>query len=120
MRYVGSSKARYLLRQHRWMQEHRVAPRVRHHGWWLLHNCVSHPILAFRTGPGAVWFHDWTSQHLNHRPKFIKSDPPVIGDHRLWRWHNLVGHITIGLFPVEAAFAYHDKTAAAMNVPEWV
>jgi hypothetical protein len=111
---------RYKRRLKLWEERHRVFPRARHHVWWLLHNCVSHPILGVHASERAIWFHDWTSMHLNCRLRVRPSAKPVIQDRSLWAWHNIAGHLAIGLVPVEASFAFHDRTSEAMNVPRWV
>lgn len=112
--------SRYKRRQRIWQQKHRVFPWVRHQGWWVLHNCVSHPLLGVRPSKRTVWFHDWTSQHLNCRTRFQPSPMPEIPSYRKWLWHNVVGHMAIGLVPVEASFVFHDRTSKDMNVPMWV
>ena len=118
MRY--GSGFRYTRRQMLWREEHRVLPRVRHHGWWLVHNCVSHPLLGIRASERVIWFHDWTSMHLNCRSEIRPSAKPEIPNWRLWAWHNIAGHLAIGLVPIDASFEFHDRTSEAMNVPKWV
>lgn len=102
------------------MRNHRFLPRTRHHTWWLLHNCVSHPALGVSPNQAAIWFHDWTSKHLNQRAEMRPSPAPEIRDRRAWVWHNVAGHIAIGLLPIEASFRFHDRGAEAMGVPDWV
>jgi hypothetical protein len=117
---VGSSEDRFYHRQRIWVRKHKHLPRVRHHGWWLAHNLVSHPWLGVSPSSRAIWFHDWTSKHLNQRDRLRPSPTPRISSRRTWLFHNVVGHVAIGLFPVDAAFHFHDYTAAKMAVPEWV
>jgi len=115
-----SSYRRYHIRKERWARKKRVLPGVRHHLWWVLHNCVSHPVLGVVPNEKTVFFHDWTSKHLNLHKKLRPSYQPEIGNFAAWAWHNVVGHMAIGLFPVEAAFNFHDRTCEAMSVPHWV
>ena len=119
---TNTSASRFAHRQKLWKDRHRVAPTVRHHAWWLLHNLIAHPVLGLRPSPRVVWFHDWTSQHLNTRRRFVASPPPVIppGKERAWRFHNIVGDVAFGLAPIEAAFRFHDRTSEAMGVSDWV
>lgn len=42
-------------------------PKIRHYGWWWLHNCVSHPLIGFFPINIFFRFHDWTSIKLNGR-----------------------------------------------------
>ena len=64
---LSTSDNRYAHRLAIWKMSGVSFPGLRHHGWWLLHNLVAHPLLGVLTGPWFVWFHDWTSQHLNRR-----------------------------------------------------
>lgn len=95
-------------------------PLFRHHLWWLLHNCISHPLLGVFPTKGMVWFHDWTSQHLNCRDHIRPSPMPEIPSYRAWMWHNVAGHMAIGLIPVKGSFEFHDRTSEGMGVPLWV
>jgi hypothetical protein len=40
-------------------------PKVKHYGWWLLHNCVAHPLMGVLPIKVFFDFHDWTSRKLN-------------------------------------------------------
>jgi hypothetical protein len=120
MIYGNTSATRYTRRQMIWKERHRVLPLTRHHAWWLLHNMVSHPILGVWPSKRAIWFHDYTSQHLNLRRRFLASPTPEISNRRAWVFHNVLGHLAIGLFPIGAMFRFHDKTAEAMGVPDWL
>ena len=86
----------------------------------MLHNVVSHPLLGLRPSKRMVWFHDWTSKHLNHRDEMRPSPMPVIPSYRRWLWHNAAGHMAIGLVPVQASFTFHDRTSEGMGVPDWL
>lgn len=39
--------------------------RIKHHGWWVVHNCVAHPFIGLAPSKWAFDFHDWTSRQLN-------------------------------------------------------
>lgn len=39
--------------------------RVHHYGWWVLHNCVAHPLMGFLPFKIFFDFHDWTSEKLD-------------------------------------------------------
>lgn len=138
------SHERYKSRIDRFLVDGEPHPRLRHHGLWLLHNLVAHPILAFVTTQKAAEFHELTSQWLNKkppmalpqilapdRPKMVhKNSPrglwlhtprvPPIKNRGAWVLHNVVAHVAIGVLPCKATFDFHDKTATAMNVPGWV
>jgi hypothetical protein len=116
----STSASRYDHRRRRWARRHRLLPGVRHHAWWLLHNCISHPWLGIVPSPRAIWFHDFTSQHLNQFPRQRTSPRPQIENRWSWAWHNIAGHLAIGLLPTEGSFRFHDRTATAMKVPDWV
>ncbi|MCB9742381.1 MAG: hypothetical protein H6741_06210 [Alphaproteobacteria bacterium] len=111
---------RYLRRQRIWAKKHRALPLLRHHAWWLVHNCASHPLLGLRVSASTIWFHDWTSQHLNQRVELRPSPSPEIPDRLAWASHNILGHLAIGLFPCERTFDFHDRGSEAMNVPMWL
>ena len=111
---------RYKKRQGWWKKTGKKFPLVRHHFWWVLHNVVSHPLLGLFPTKSMVWFHDWTSQHLNVRKGIRPSPMPEIPNYWSWLWHNSAGHIIIGIFPVEASFDYHDWTSERMKVKHWL
>lgn len=114
------SEARYRTRQERWRREAVVLPALRHHGWWLLHNAVSHPLLGVAPLQFAIDFHDWTSMRLNRRRQIKASPAPEISHPLRWAVHNIIGHLAIGLLPCTATFAYHDQSAEAMAEPDWL
>lgn len=117
---MSGSQKRYWFRQLDWNDTGKSFPMVRHHFWWLLHNCVAHPLLGIWVSKHTVWFHDWTSKHLNVRREIFQSPMPEIPDRWSWIYHNVVGHILIGLFPIENVFLYHDLTADDMGVEDWL
>jgi hypothetical protein len=122
---VGS-EARYYARKKKWEQEVSLLSQLRHHGWWLLHNAVSHPWLGVAPSLSAIWFHDYTSMRLNRRRQIKQSPEPLVlaspieAHRREWLIHNVLGHLAIGFFPCRASFKYHDRGAEAMQEPEWL
>ncbi len=36
-----------------------------HHAWWVLHNCVAHPLIGVLPSRRTFDFHDFTSRKLN-------------------------------------------------------
>lgn len=40
-------------------------PRIRHWGWWWLHNCIAHPLIGILPIRPMFNFHDWTSRRMN-------------------------------------------------------
>jgi hypothetical protein len=38
---------------------------VIHHVWWVIHNAVAHPLIAFAPTKATFAFHDWTSRKIN-------------------------------------------------------
>lgn len=36
-----------------------------HHFWWVVHNCVSHPLIGIAPVKPFFDFHDWTSHKIN-------------------------------------------------------
>ncbi|HEV8658919.1 MAG TPA: hypothetical protein VGS96_09825 [Thermoanaerobaculia bacterium] len=39
--------------------------RISHHFWWLVHNCVAHPLIGVAPLKSFFDFHDWTSKKIN-------------------------------------------------------
>ena len=60
------SKGRFAVREERFIGDKKPAPAYRHRSWWLLHNCIAHPLLGIAPSKPTFWFHDWTSRRLNH------------------------------------------------------
>lgn len=54
---------RYQKRIATFMQEEK--PVYKHHVWWLIHNCVAHPLIGFVPCKSTFDFHDWTSKKIN-------------------------------------------------------
>lgn len=60
------SKDRFAERLNIWIEIQTVNfPKVRHYGWWVLHNCVAHPLMGILPINWFFEFHDWTSRKLN-------------------------------------------------------
>jgi hypothetical protein len=98
----------------------RVGERLGHHGWWLLHNLVAHPLLGLAVNHRSVALHDWTSRRLHRQTYAPAPSPSPVVERRFW-WvvHNLFAHAAIGLVPCEATFRWHDASARRMQVPGW-
>lgn len=45
--------------------EDQPAGKIKHHGWWLVHNCIAHPLIGIAPHKMTFDFHDWTSRKLN-------------------------------------------------------
>lgn len=43
----------------------RRMPRVSHHFWWFVHNCVAHPLIGVLPIRSTFLFHDYTSRKIN-------------------------------------------------------
>lgn len=98
----------------------RLAASACHRGWWLLHNLVTHPLLALTRGRRAVALHDWTSRGLNRDATLEPSPTPRVQRRLWWVVHNLLAHPAIALAPCAATFRWHDATARRMRVAGWV
>lgn len=40
-------------------------PIYKHHVWWLIHNCIAHPLIGLFPCKWTFDFHDWTSIKIN-------------------------------------------------------
>lgn len=40
-------------------------PAAIHHMWWVIHNCVAHPMIGFFPVKASFDFHDYTSRKIN-------------------------------------------------------
>ena len=121
------SEDRYEARRKLFEGDGRPYPRLRHYGFWWLHNCVVHPLLGLFPSNATVQFHALSSAWLNHiegpflvAKEMLGMKVPEIGNRRMWVWHNLISHVLIGIVPCSRTFAGHDETAKKMNVPGWV
>lgn len=108
---------RYELRRGRWRAEPQW--RLRHAGWWWLHNLIVHPLLGWFPVAAMVRLHDWSSGRLS---RSLPPESPLPRISSRWRWlvHNVGAHVAIGLWPCAATFRWHDATARHMGVPGWV
>jgi len=117
--FPSTSEDRYRDRLELFERDGKPNPKLRHTVFWVLHNCVAHPLLGLRPNRVTVDLHSLTSAWLNK--KNIRSVPtPIIDDRKVWRIHNCVAHVLIGLAPCRETFAFHDASAEEMKVPGWV
>lgn len=133
-RKLTSSEERYYFRKKNFKG---LTGIIKHHVFWILHNCIAHFILGTWVSNKTIKIHDFTSILLNNPPasrkylyeyfiRSIKSNhPPVSHYPKLpykFRWflHNSIVHFFLGLFPCKFMFKLHDKTARYMNEPDWV
>ncbi len=128
---AGTSQERYWARIKRFKLLGR--PVKEHHLWWLIHNCVAHPMVGLVPKGYAVRFHDYSSDKLNLptssdrkkgvRERFSAHSPiPVIPWRRrpAWIYHHVVVHSLLGLWPSPTVFAAHDQSAKTLGVEGWV
>ncbi len=62
----NGSEERFEQRQTVWHEQTQHFPKIKHLGWWLVHNCVAHPLIGLCPLHFAFEFHDWTSRKLNN------------------------------------------------------
>lgn len=60
----GSEK-RFERRVESFQEATKNYPKIKHYGWWFLHNCVAHPWIGLIPSHASFEFHDWTSVRLN-------------------------------------------------------
>lgn len=53
--------------QERYIRRREYTPWGRHTFWWLMHNCVSHPLIGVLPFKHTFNFHDWTSRKMHGR-----------------------------------------------------
>ena len=51
--------------QKRYIERRKVRPWRTHTLWWVLHNAVAHPLIAFLPFTPLFRFHDWTSRRMH-------------------------------------------------------
>ena len=51
--------------QKRYIERRKVRPWGAHTFWWVLHNAVAHPLIAFLPFTPLFRFHDWTSRRMH-------------------------------------------------------
>lgn len=56
---------RFPIRVEKFKKKKKFLPVLQHYLWWLLHNCVTHPLIGFVPIKPLFEFHDWTSVKLN-------------------------------------------------------
>lgn len=66
----NTSETRYDNRRKQWVSDFKgkkkLVQTLKHYGWWIVHNFIAHPLLAFLYKLEiSVKIHDWTSQKLN-------------------------------------------------------
>jgi hypothetical protein len=122
---MKTSSQRYHYRISKFVASGAKYPKLAHHFFWLLHNCVSHPILAFWLNQKSIEFHQLTSNWLNCRSgnqnlSYIIYPMMDVEQRKWWTIHNIISHFGIGILPCNLAFRFHDWTAEKMNVKGWV
>jgi hypothetical protein len=45
-------------------------PLTRYYFWWLIHNCISHPLIGILPIKPLFDFHDWTSSKMHPKPRY--------------------------------------------------
>lgn len=43
----------------------KTIPLAWHHGWWIVHNCIAHPLIGIAPIKSFFKFHDYTSHKIN-------------------------------------------------------
>jgi hypothetical protein len=117
-----TSHGRFYQRLALFKGDGKAYPRLRHFGFWLIHNCLVHPLLGVVPRPFVLDLHELSSRWLNQKrnPFVFPFVYPKIPSYFLWFFHNVFAHILIGVFPIRPMFAFHDWTATLMGVPDWV
>lgn len=59
----AGSEQRYENRVETFQKENK--PVYKHHAWWLIHNCIAHPLIGIIPSKATFDFHDWTSKKIN-------------------------------------------------------
>lgn len=126
---LTTSRGRFNSRVEAFKQDGKAFPRTRHHGHWLLHNLVVHPLIAVFPVTFLLELHGLSSRWLNFRTEyrydrqksFVLTSPkvPTPKSRFFWVIHNLVSHVLIGLFPLRPFFFFHDWSAKRMGTPNW-
>lgn len=131
----NTSETRYDNRRKQWVSDFKgkkkLVQTLKHYGWWIVHNFIAHPLLAFLYKLEiSVKIHDWTSQKLNKingtmhtsiQSTFLHNCP-LPNPQNIWWWiiHNLIIHPLIGIIPCKITFNLHDLSAKNMKTPGWV
>ena len=57
---------RYWDRKWSFMKAFRRLPLVRYYAWWVVHNCIAHPLIGLMPFVRSTFaFHDWTSRKMH-------------------------------------------------------
>lgn len=51
----------------RYVERRSSVPWATHTLWWVVHNAIAHPLIAFLPIGPAFTFHDWTSRKMHGR-----------------------------------------------------
>lgn len=121
--WMKESSFRFGVNKLNWKKRHRRLPMLRFASWWVLHNVIAHMFLGILPFKPFIWFHDWTSKHLNREPfgadqwwpiaELKASESPIFMSpehYFLWVIHHSIVHPLIGILPFEFAFKAHDAT----------
>jgi hypothetical protein len=49
----------------RYAMRRETRPWLAHTAWWLVHNCIAHPLIGVLPRRPAFRFHDWTSRKMH-------------------------------------------------------
>jgi len=120
-----TSEGRYNQRRRKWITDlagkEKLIKLLNHYMWWIVHNFIAHPFLAFAyKSKKAVWLHDWSSKKLNLSNVEFSSEIPVPKNIKWWVIHNLIIHPMIALIPCKLTFNWHDISAKNMQTTGWV
>ncbi len=63
------SAERFYDRRDKFDTLYKTLPRARYYAWWVIHNCVSHPLIGLLPIGKTFKFHDWTSRKMHPKPK---------------------------------------------------
>ena len=64
METTGSGE-RFPKRIEKFRKAEKNFPILQHYFWWVMHNCITHPLIGFIPVKPFFQFHDWTSVKLN-------------------------------------------------------
>jgi len=59
------SEGRFHARIEKFKEAEKPLPRTQHLFWWVFHNAITHPLLAFFPVRWSFQLHDWSSKKLN-------------------------------------------------------
>lgn len=118
----STSAGRFQYRLNVFKTDGRPHPVLRHWGFWVIHNCVVHPMMAVSPSSFLLELHELSSYWVNHRSgsALYFNLPPKIKSRFWWTLHNFIGHMAIGILPIKPCFAFHDWSAPKMGSPDWV